>query len=102
MLVQSMLGFPLDVRADTPFARRPDGRRVVLWSEGSLEWGMDVRAVALDGDGIPMGPPVTVSSGRGNAAGQPSLDPGPDGVISFMESSEEGILRFSAAVHCDP
>jgi hypothetical protein len=96
-------GFPLDARKEGIVTGDvPESVRLVVWSEGSLYFGRDLRAMAVDGQGMPMGPAVTVSSGRGNVVGDPLTDvgPGPEGRIVFHESSEQGILELEAAVRC--
>lgn len=95
-------GFPLEAASEQRFAAPARGRVLVVWTEGSLEWGKDIHAVAVDDSGSPIGPTVTVSSGRGNVVGQPGthLGPGLQGSISFRESTEDGIRQFETTVRC--
>jgi hypothetical protein len=49
----------------------PDGSAMVVWTEGSIEWGRRAMAQAFEGDGSPRGAPVVVSSPTMDVIGQP-------------------------------
>jgi hypothetical protein len=79
-----------------------DGRRVIVWRDGTPERGFSLRAVALDGDGVAMGPPVTVSD---KVIGKPLMAAEPERRfrIWFMEDAEDdGTRQFATSVHCSP
>jgi hypothetical protein len=68
----------------------PDHRRLVAWTEGSLENGYRVRATVLSLDGSAAAP--TDLGDQGSAVGQPvvAVTPAGDGVVAFIESNDHG------------
>lgn len=87
-------------RAATESATLNDGRRVVVWRDGSPERGFSLRAVALDGEGVALGPPVTVSE---RVIGKPLAAAGPERRVRiwFLEDAEDdGTRQLATTVHC--
>ena len=68
----------------------PDHRRLVAWTEGSLETGYRVRATVLSLDGSIAVP--TDLGDEGSVVGQPAVavTPAGDGVVAFIESNDDG------------
>ena len=89
-------------RAAAETATFDDGRRVVVWRDGSPERGFSLRAVALDGDGVALGPPVTVSD---KVIGKPLAAVGPERRVRiwFLEDADDdGTRQLATTVHCSP
>jgi hypothetical protein len=76
-------------------------RQLMLWEDGSLEGGYDLRARTVDKDSGKRGPPVTLST---TMIGLPSATPAQErGVrIWFTEGSDHGVLQVATTVHCSP
>lgn len=68
-----------------------DHRRLVAWTEGSVNEGLHVRAVTVGDDGSALGTPIDLGF-EGSAIGRPAVafrDNG-RGVLAFVESNEVG------------
>ena len=78
----------------------PDHRRLVAWTEGSIETGMRVRASTLSPDGsADASLDLRV---EGSAVGQPAVavTHAGNGVIAFIESNDDGFQLVVTHVTC--
>ena len=78
----------------------PDHRRLVAWTEGSLEGGMRVRASTLSPDGS-SDAPLDLRF-VGSAVGRPAVavTRAGNGVVAFIESSDDGFQLVVTHLTC--
>jgi hypothetical protein len=95
---------PVDTPSGGASARQhvelPDHRRLVAWTEGSLETGYRVYATVLSLDGSAAAP--TDLGDQGSAVGQPvvAVTPAGDAVVAFIESNDDGFQLVVKHVTC--
>jgi hypothetical protein len=79
----------------------PDDRRLVAWTDGTLEKGMHVRAVTVGTDGISVGQSIDLGY-EGSAIGRPAVavTPNGHGVLAFIESNGAGFQVVATRVSC--
>lgn len=79
----------------------PDDRRLVAWTDGTLEQGMRVRAVTVDSDGVSIGQGIDLGF-EGSAIGRPAVAVTPNGrgVLAFIESNGAGFQVVATRVSC--
>ncbi len=79
----------------------PDDRRLIAWTDGSLEQGMRVRAVTVDIDGVSVGQSIDLGY-EGSAIGRPAVAIGSSGhgVLAFIESNGSGFQVVATRVTC--
>jgi hypothetical protein len=89
-------------QAMSPALAAVAGKRFLLvWTEGSAS-GHDVRAVTLSEDGDFVGSPLNISSIGSNAGqGQAVVTAGGQGIIAFLESSDDGFRVVATPIACD-
>lgn len=82
-----------------PFVQALGDRFVVVWGEGSLEEGFDLRALALDAEGRPLGKPVTVAR---NVIRQPLKSEAAPAAIRlwFLAAETDGFYEVVTTVQC--
>jgi hypothetical protein len=89
-------------RVGAPVVADVDSRRSVFaWTEGCVDTGMDVRVLTVDGEGEPLGAPVTVPH-AGSAIGQPAVAVAASGwgVVAFIDSNGHGFELVAATLNC--
>jgi hypothetical protein len=76
------------------------GRFVLAWTEGPVS-KHQVRALAIDASGKPLGEPITISPAAVNA-GQPAVAVAPDGrgVIAYLGAKGKAYELRAAAIRC--
>jgi hypothetical protein len=83
---------------------RPGGSHLILWVEGSVESGYEIRAQLLSPRGTPIGAPFAVSQGK--HAALPTLDAmfvGDERAeVTYYSSSERGFEVVTTAIVCGP
>jgi hypothetical protein len=78
-----------------------DHRRLVAWTEGSLEKGLHVRAVTVGDEGVAMGAAIDLGF-EGSAIGRPAVAFIEDGrgVLAFIESNDAGFELVVVRAGC--
>ena len=78
-----------------------DDRRLIAWTDGTLEKGMHVRAVTIDPDGVSVGQSIDLGY-EGSAIGRPAvaIAPSGHGVLAFIESNGAGFQVVATRVSC--
>jgi hypothetical protein len=78
----------------------PDHRRLVAWTDGSIEGGMRVRATTVSPDGS-SDAPLDLRY-EGSAVGQPAVavTRAGNGVVAFIESNGDGFQLVATHVTC--
>jgi hypothetical protein len=78
-----------------------DDRRLVAWTDGTLEQGMHVKAVTVDADGVSVGQGIDLGY-EGSAIGRPAVavTPSGHGVLAFIESNGTGFQVVATRVSC--
>jgi hypothetical protein len=78
-----------------------DDRRLVAWTDGTLEQGMHVKAVTVDPDGVSIGQGIDLGY-EGSAIGRPAVavTPSGHGVLAFIESNGAGFQVVATRVSC--
>jgi hypothetical protein len=78
-----------------------DDRRLVAWTDGTLEQGMHVRAVTVAADGASVGQSIDLGY-QGSAIGRPAVagTPSGHGVLAFIESNGSGFQVVATRVSC--
>jgi hypothetical protein len=77
----------------------PDGRWMLVWTEGS-GGDHDVRAETLDAELRPTGAPVTVSHRSSNAGQGAVALSGGQGMVAYLALTDHGYELWGAAVDC--
>lgn len=80
----------------------PGGRFLLVWTDGPAT-RHDVRALTLSRDGLPLGPPLDISSHIANAGqGQAAVNAARQGLVAFLESAGSGFRVVATAITCGP
>jgi hypothetical protein len=77
----------------------PDGRWLLVWTEGS-GGDHDVRAETLDAELRPTGSPLSVSRGSSNAGQAAVALSGGQGMVAYLALTDQGYEVWGAAVDC--
>jgi hypothetical protein len=78
-----------------------DHRRLIAWTEGSVNDGLHVRAVTVRDDGSALGAPIDLGF-QGSAIGRPAVafDGDGRGVLAFVESNDIGFQLVVTRAAC--
>jgi hypothetical protein len=78
-----------------------DHRRLVAWTEGSMNDGLHVRAVTIGDEGNSLGSPIDLGF-EGSAIGRPAVafTEGGKGVLAFIESNDVGFQLVVTRAAC--